>query len=548
MTELTDLAGSYIDDFARLDPCRAAMMGVAGYDSELTDYSPDGWAARIELAERTRASLDIVSVSGDRERVAARVLRENLETDLALTAAQVPDADVNIIDGPLQRLRQAVELLDQGDMTRWPDVAARLRGFAPALAGHQESLAVARRDGRVAARRQLAATLGQCKETADSFAELAARCPDSTLRGDVGEAARTAGAALVSFAAFLEHELLPYAPVRDAVGRDRYVLEVRRHLGSTVDLMEMYEWGWEELARIEVEMHKLAGEIAPGEALPAVYAALDRDPAHQVSGADAFRHHLQELADRAIDELDGTHFDIPAELRRIECRIPPTNAGGVYYLAPAEDHSRPGQVWWTVSDSGAPIPTWTVPATMYHEGVPGHHLQLGGALVNSGLTRYQRLSSELHVGLVEGWGLYAERLMDELGYYQHPAHRLGMLAGGQQLRAARVILDIGLHLELPIPPGSGFHEGERWTRDLGLEFLRSHVPDDDASLAFEVDRYLGLPGQALAYKIGERTWLRARDDQRRAKGAAFDLASFHRKALDLGPMGLDLLTEELARL
>ncbi|MEV4252252.1 DUF885 domain-containing protein, partial [Spirillospora sp. NPDC049652] len=277
-----------------------------------------------------------------------------------------------------------------------------------------------------------------------------------------------------------------------------------------------------------------------------VIAALDTDPAHRVTGAEAFRRHLQDLADQAIDDLQGTHFTIPEPLRTVDCRIPPVPSG-IYYLAPAEDLSRPGTVWWTVPGPDADMITWTVPATMYHEGVPGHHLQLGATTLNTTtLNRFQRTSSELHPGHCEGWGLYAERLMDELGYYRTPAHRLGMLAGGQQLRAARVVLDIGLHLQLPIPTGTGFHEGERWTPDLGRAFLTLHGGAmTPAEVAYEIDRYLGRPGQAIAYKLGERIWLDARDTARRRDGAAFDLKAFHQHALDLGPMGLDRLRAEL---
>jgi uncharacterized protein (DUF885 family) len=360
-------------------------------------------------------------------------------------------------------------------------------------------------------------------------------------------AVRAASAALAEFAEFLTGTLAARAPERDALGADRYRLGVRDFLGTELDLAETYAWGWEELARIEAEMAVAAAEIAPGEPLPAVLAALDADPAYRVVGAEAFRGWIQELADRAIADLDGAHFDIPEPLRRIECRIPPVESG-IYYLAPAEDLSRPGTVWWTVGDPSAEIVTWTVPTTMFHEGVPGHHLQLGVTALNPRLNRFQRLSSERHPGHGEGWGLYAERLMDELGHYRDPAHRLGMLAGGQRFRAARVVLDIGLHLELPIPAGAGFHEGERWTPELGLEFLRSRKgPDTDAAVAFEIDRYLGRPGQAIAYKLGEKVWLEAREAARRRAGSAFDLKEFHRRALDLGPMGLDRLRAELAR-
>jgi uncharacterized protein (DUF885 family) len=188
---------------------------------------------------------------------------------------------------------------------------------------------------------------------------------------------------------------------------------------------------------------------------------------------------------------------------------------------------------------------------MFHEGAPGHHLQLGLNVLNTRtLNRFQRMSAELHVGHSEGWGLYAERLMDELGYYELPAHRMGMLAGGQQLRAARVIVDIGLHLELDIPRGVGFHDGERWTPELAVEFVlgRSGSIGGEEFARYQVDRYLGLPGQAIAYKVGERAWLAAREAARARQGSRFDLRTFHRTALDLGPMGLDLLTTELARL
>ena len=142
--------------------------------------------------------------------------------------------------------------------------------------------------------------------------------------------------------------------------------------------------------------------------------------------------------------------------------------------------------------------------------------------------------------------MYAERLMGELGYLDDPAFELGMLRA-QAMRAVRVVVDIGLHLELTIPAHEAYHPGARWTPDLALPFVieRSHFPAD--FMASEVDRYLGLPGQAICYKVGERVWLRSRDDARRRHGADFDLKAYHAYALDLGPMGLDQLESELRR-
>lgn len=547
MTALDDLADRYVDEFAALDPCLAAIMGISGQDARLTDYGPDGVAARAELARRTLAELARTPVEGDAGRVAAAVLRERLEVDVAVDEAGVREEFLDTTDGPVQRLRTAIELLDQGKATDWDAVCARVAALPGVLGGLRVTLERACGRGRVAARRQVVRNARECREVPAYLAELAGRYGEGPLRGPLDAAVASASAALGEFAAFLAGELAGRAPERDALGAERYRLGVRDFLGTDLDLKETYAWGWEELARIEAEMADAAGRILPGEPLPAVLAALDADPAHRIAGAEAFRAWIQELADRAIADLDGVHFDIPEPLRRIDCRIPPVESG-VYYLAPAEDLSRPGTVWWTVEDPSADIVTWSVPSTMFHEGAPGHHLQLGVTTLNPVLNRFQRLSSELHPGHCEGWGLYAERLMDELGHYRDPAHRLGMLAGGQQFRAARVILDIGLHLELEIPAGTGFHEGERWTPELGFAFLRAHKgPDPDSVVAFEIDRYLGRPGQAIAYKLGEKIWLEAREAARRRAAAGFDLKEFHRRALDLGPMGLDLLRAELAR-
>ncbi|QXJ19815.1 DUF885 domain-containing protein [Actinomadura graeca] len=589
MTALDDLVDRYMDELAALDPCQAAIMGIAGQDSRLTDYGPDGLAARADLARATLARLNAVApaappasapaatggtrpgaqngatptptptptagaapstvpgTAADADRIAAAVLRERLETDLALHDAHVHDTALNTLEGPLQRLRIAIELLDRGDDTDWDAVRGRLRALPGALRDLRTGLLRACQNGRIVARRQIARNVQSCLETPGCLAEITARHGGGPLRGELDDAVAAASRALAEFAEFLSGELAPRAPERDALGADRYRLGVRDLLGTTLDLEETYAWGWEELARIETEMDEAGERILPGEPLPAVRAALDNDPAYRIHGADAFRAWIQELADRAIGDLDGVHFDIPAPLRRIECRIPPVESG-IYYLAPSEDLSRPGRVWWTVKDRDQDIVTWTVPGIMFHEGVPGHHLQLGVTILNTGLNRFQRLSSELYPGYCEGWGLYAERLMGELGYYHDPAHLLGMLAGGQQFRAARVILDIGMHLELPIPAGTGFHEGERWTPQLALEFLRAHAgPQPEAAITFEVDRYLGLPAQAIAYKVGEKVWLEAREAARARAGTAFDLKEFHRRALDLGPMGLDRMRAELTR-
>jgi uncharacterized protein (DUF885 family) len=162
--------------------------------------------------------------------------------------------------------------------------------------------------------------------------------------------------------------------------------------------------------------------------------------------------------------------------------------------------------------------------------------------VGDRLSRYQR--AEYLAGDSEGWALYAERLMDELGFFTAPDRRMGYLAG-QQLRATRVVVDIGMHCELRIPQGQPFHPGARWTPELGLDFLRQHGGPNREFIDNEWIRYLGLPGQAISYKLGERVWLAGREEARRRAGAAFDLKAWHTAALAQGPLGLDELAREL---
>jgi len=272
---------------------------------------------------------------------------------------------------------------------------------------------------------------------------------------------------------------------------------------------------------------------------------LDADPTRAIEGADAFISWNQGLIDQTIADLNGTHFDIAPPLQKCEAMIAaPGSAAAMYYTAPTEDFSRPGRTWYpTMGETRFPL--WKEVSTCYHEAVPGHHLQVAQVVYLAGkLSRYQRLFGFVS-GHGEGWALYAERLMGELGYLEDPAFEMGMLAA-QAMRAVRIVVDIGMHLELPIIDGET-HAGEPWTPELALPFVvgRSRFPE--VFMRSEVDRYLGWPGQAISYKVGERVWLECRADAKRRKGAGFDLKAFHTYALDLGSMGLAQLRDELAR-
>jgi uncharacterized protein (DUF885 family) len=293
-------------------------------------------------------------------------------------------------------------------------------------------------------------------------------------------------------------------------------------------------------------MAEQAERVLPGATARDAMTHLDTHGT-AVIGVPQIRRWLQELLDETVDELDGTHFDLPDPVKIVEARIAPKgSAAAPYYTRPTQDFSRPGRTWLPVG-ARTRFPLWKLVSTWYHEGVPGHHLQYGQwATLAGDLSTFQTNLGSVNANS-EGWALYAERLMDELGYLTDPAVRLGYLEA-QMRRAIRVIIDIGMHLRLGLPSDAPLAAGETWTPRLGREFLGAHTARDDVFLESEIVRYLGVPAQAICYKVGERAWLAGRAAARSARGAAFDLKSWHTSALALGALGLADLTDELAKL
>lgn len=550
------LCNDFVRDYAAAHPVEATHLGIAGHDDEMTDYSPDGHAARAALARKALAGVRAAEPGSADEVVAAAVFDERIGLELELHDAGLDMAALNALASPVQEIRAVFDLMPTDTAPDWAAIARRMSRVPDALRGLRASLLAASGAGHAAAVRQVHRVVQQCDTWVGgaggpSFFDTLVAGADgvdgvtSALSKELRVAAASATAGYAETARFLREELAPRARGRDAVGRDRYQLWSRYFLGSRVDLAEVYEWGWAEFTRIETEMRVVAGRIVPGATPAEAAAALDADSRYRVAGQDGLQRWIQDLSDRALAELGGSQFDIPEPLMRLECRIAPPGVDvTAYYTGPSEDFSRPGRMWWSPAERDE-FPTWREVTTVYHEGVPGHHLQVGTAVhVADRLNDFQRLMCWVS-GHGEGWALYAEQLMRELGFLADDGDLLGML-DAQLFRAARVVVDIGMHLELQIPTGTAFHEGHRWTPELGLEFLLTRTITDPAHVRDEIDRYLGWPGQAPSYKLGERLWLAARADAQRRRGSEFDLVHFHRSALELGAMGLDTLAERLA--
>jgi len=555
MTAIYDIASEYVDEVAALDPIAATGMGVPGHDTEITDFSPDAIAAQSALRRRTLAKLAVAPVANDRDRIAKEAMEDVLTLREELTDAG-EHFRLSGFRNAATTIRMAFDLMPRATAEDWANIAARLTRVPQGIVTYIVTLEEGLRQGSKTARRQVAQSIKQSETyggaggTRSYFDGLVetfdqANIDSPALRTQLAEGASLAAEAYREFADYLSQKFMDHAVERDGVGRELYQLSSRVYNGVELDLEETYAWGWDELHRIEGEMRHTCARILPGASIEETKQFLESDPGRAVDGVEEFRQWMQDLQDRTIGELAGTHFDIPEPLRRIEALIaPPGGALAMYYTSPSEDFSRPGRTWYPTGGKTR-FPLWGEVSIAYHEGVPGHHFERATAkYLAAELSRFQRLIGGTS-GYVEGWALYAERLMGELGYLENPDYYLGMLRA-QAMRAVRVIVDIGMHLELTIPASEDYHPGERWNADLGQEFClqRSQFPPD--FMQSEVIRYLGTPGQAISYKVGERCWLEAREASRRRQGDAFSLKEWHRAALNLGPMGLAQMRRELS--
>lgn len=552
------VADAYVDDLIALDPVTGTYLGVQESSSRLPDYSPAGQEALAELARATLARLDeaerLPGADSDAERRCGRLLRERLTAELAMHEADEHLRAVGNMDTPGHSVRDIFTVTPAQTEEDWAAIAERLRAVPAALAGYRESLALGLERKLYAAPRPTTTFIEQLTEWSDTdgkgrgwYEDFAAAGPDA-LRAELDEASRAATAAVVEMRDWMRDVYAPAVEgAPNTAGRERYARWARYFNGTDLDLDEAYAYGWSEFHRILGEMRQEAEKILPGAGTPWVALAhLDENGRH-IEGVDEVRDWLQGLMDRAIGDLDGTHFELADRVRKVESRIaPPGGAAAPYYTSPSEDFSRPGQTWLPTMGQTR-FPVYDLVSTWYHEGVPGHHLQLAQwAHVAKDLSRYQATVGGVSAN-VEGWALYAERLMDELGYLTDPEERLGYL-DAQMMRAARVIVDIGMHLELEIPADSPFRPGERWTPELAQEFFGAHSSRPADFVESELTRYLTIPGQAIGYKLGERAWLLGRENARKRHGDGFDLKAWHMAALSQGSLGLDDLVDELSRL
>ena len=540
-TPISKVLDGFMEEGIKLTPIGATMLGVPGFEDQLDDFSMEGNSRQAELARKTLSALQAQTPVNEFDRIARDVAVERLSSELNLNDTHESIILFNLIASPVTRIRQVFEMMNKSNPETVSNVTKRMSGISAAFEGWKSSLIFASEKGKVNSKRQVLATAGQLETfSKGAFTAVAQKFDASGNNQQLLAAAKSAESAAADLAKWLREEYAPKSAEKDGVGEERYRMWARHFTGADLDLRNTYEWGIEQLKIINDRMWVAAKTLYPdASSLREVADRLDSDPRYIVEGEQELLKRLKEFIESAVERLDGKEFDIDPRIKNCEARLAPEgSASAAYYMGPSEDLSRPGTTWFPTMGRKS-FGWWNIVSTWYHEAVPGHHLQVATTKINTvRLNRFQRNRVWVS-GYGEGWALYAERLMDELGAFSDPGYEMGYLSA-QGLRAARIVVDIGMHC------GYKDFDGEVWNAESAFKLLHERALLDEISARSEVDRYLGWPGQAISYKVGERFWMECREDAKARLGSKFELKKFHSFALNLGPMGLDPFKREMA--
>ena len=553
-TGLDAVAADYWDCYLAVHPIGATAIGERRFDDRLDDPSPAAIEAQLgHLAELHNRAAEIEAASlGDAGRITRSALLDQLGRDSAELQAGLDEWMVDPLEGPQiaaldMEAIQPIATPEQGRamVARWSAMGGWFDSFGANL---RAGLAV----GRVAVRAPVERSIDEIRtalaHTDDELPLLApARVdhPDwqkaeldafrTGLRRAVRDVIRPA---MVRYLEVLESEVLPRARSDERPGilhlpggATAYERLIEVHTSLPLGADEIHRTGLEEVARIDAELAALGARLLGEPDRKRLLQRLRSDPSLHFGSRD-------ELFAKAETALDRARAAIPdwfGILPRSECVVVPIaeheekHSTIAYYRQPAVDGSRPGQYYINTSEP-ATRPRYEAEALAYHESIPGHHLQIAIAQELTHLPDFRR-----HLGptaFFEGWGLYTERLADEMGLYSGDLDRIGVLSF-DAWRACRLVVDTGIH-------------ALGWTRRRAIDFMVEHTALAENNITNEVDRYIVWPGQALAYKIGQLELLRLRDEARRELGAAFDIRAFHDAVLGNGALGLEPLGQIVA--
>ncbi|MFI5258434.1 MAG: DUF885 domain-containing protein [Candidatus Limnocylindrales bacterium] len=549
--EVNALADRFWNGFLDLSPINATVLGYEQGMDRLDDPGPDGRArARTLLTETLHAADGIEARAGgmavipDEERITLDILRIICRVELEQQGQRFDRLKVvDQMDGPQTILPLLAAFQPTETAEQFESFMARLADYPRYMAANAEVVREGLAGGLTAARIVTERVIGQLERLLaipddESPIVQAVKPPTPADRDRVVEAigkyVRPADRLFLDALLGKYREASREEPGLGSApnGEELYRTQIRAWTSLDIDAAELHRIGLEELAAIEEERRVIARGLGFGDDTKAARASLKSSPA-------AIPESVQELLDRARGQIERALAKAPdyfGMLPRAGCEVRPVepfkeaDAPAAYYFAPAVDGSRPGIYYVNTYD--LPSRSYVGLASMsFHEAVPGHHFQIALQTEHPSLDAFRRMGSRMAgMSYVEGWGLYSERLADEMGLYLNEAERFGML-DGQSHRAARLVVDTGLH---------AFH----WTRERAVQqLLDAGLAETDAGI--EADRYVVLPAQALTYKVGQREIQRLRREAATALGPAFDIKAFHDAILGHGTLPLATLAKEL---
>jgi uncharacterized protein (DUF885 family) len=552
--ELDRLAEEYWDAILVADPAEGTVLGDHRYGDRLSDISESGRAALLHRLQAIRDAVASLPDEPDSEAALTKAaLIHGLDAKSTVLGADADACTVDAMNGPqtgfldmaaLQPLREVAD--GEAMLSRWwamgPWVDQKVTQLRRGLAEGRTPVAgsvkrvIAQLDALAARPLEEWPLLDPMRAEHASWSDSAWRAFEVGLAGAVRDGLRPAFA---RYRAFLADEALPHARDEAHVGlchlpegAETYARLARAHTTTERSPQEIHEIGLAEIARIDAEIVELSGRVLGTHDLAGTLAALRGDPSvHFTSGEEIVAVAEASLA-RAVAAIPAWFGRLP-RARCVVTRMLPheeQHATIAYYRQPPEDGSRPGRYY---INTYAPTtrPRYEAEALAFHESVPGHHLQIAIAQELEHLPAFRRHAET--TAYVEGWGLYSERLSDEIGLYSGDLDRIGMLSY-DAWRASRLVVDTGMH-------------ALGWPRGRAIEFMTAHTALGLNNIANEVDRYIGWPGQALAYKIGQLEIRRLRSEAEAALGALFDIRRFHDAVLGHGALPLAVLRESVSR-
>ncbi|HET7181556.1 MAG TPA: DUF885 domain-containing protein [Candidatus Limnocylindrales bacterium] len=540
------IADAFWERFKALSPISATINGDTRYDDQLPDASAEGREAWRQLAQDMRDAA--ATIPDDGLSVEDRITRDVLDVIGEIQLLELEQRmdmlqTVDQMGGPQTLLPQITQFQSADTPERLELFLARLHGYQKYMADNREILREALATGLTAPRIVTLRTIAQLERmlaipmdqaVIPSMVSVANEADREKIRDVVRDEIYPADAAFLEalrgeyLAASREENGLWSAPNGDVL----YATQIRRWTTLDQDPEDVHDIGLQELTSIEIERKAIAEAAGFGDDTAAYRASLASDPTNQAGTKE-------QLIGRATEDIERAHELAPRMFRNIpvsQCRVIPVeeykerDAPFAYYYPPSADTTRPGTYYVNTFD--LPSRTFSrLASTTYHEAIPGHHFQIALESENTKLNNFRRFAARYAGGAyVEGWGLYAERLADEMGLYRNDAERFGML-DAQAWRAARLVVDTGMH-------------ALRWTRQQSIDtLLAAGLTETDAVI--ETDRYICWPAQALTYKTGQREIERLRREIAARDGAAFDLREFHDQVIGHGSLPLATLAREL---